>query len=140
MTYYAVAMAVTLILCYYNTTVYSLPNGLEAKGFQSGRRAFLVLLPLTFLAVFRWNVGADSLYQSSYWQAYHAAANGTNSWEFEIGFYYLLRFFCEVGNPLFLVFVYPCAFVYARRLLCHIERVCLVPMEHSCFLSSVCLL
>lgn len=101
MSYYAVAMTVTLILCYYNTTVYSLPNGLELKGFRTAKQAFLVLLPLTFLAACRWNVGVDSLYQSSYWQSYHAAADGLNPRDFEPGFYWLMRFFAELEVPFF---------------------------------------
>lgn len=101
MVYYAVAMTVTLILCYYNTTVYPLPNGAEAKCFRNWRTAFLVLLPLTFVAVFRWNVGWDSLYGSSYWEAYHASADGLNPREFEFGFFWFMRLFAELEVPYF---------------------------------------
>lgn len=101
MIYYAVAMTATLLLCYYNTTVYSLPGGTEARCFRNWKTAFLVLLPLTFLAVTRWDVGVDSLYQSTYWQAYHAAADGINSRDFELGFYWFMRFFAELETPYF---------------------------------------
>lgn len=101
MIYYAVAMTVTLILCYFNTTVYTFPNGAEGKCFRNWRTAFLVLLPLTFLAVFRWDVGVDSLYQSSYWHAFHESADGLNNREFEPGFFWLMRFFAELEVPYF---------------------------------------
>ena len=99
MTYYAVAMAATFLLSYYQTTVYSLPDGAEARCYRNARIAFLVLLPLTLVQVLRWNVGVDSLYQGSYWQAYHAAAEGNNPKNFELGFLWLMGAFSRLNVP-----------------------------------------
>lgn len=101
MTYYAVAMAVTLILSYYNTTVYPLPNGGQLRGYRNGWTAFLVLLPLTLVLVFRWNVGVDSLYQGSYWQTYHSSAVGENPKNFEWGFFAVMSVFAKLEVPYF---------------------------------------
>lgn len=101
MTYYAVALAVTLILSYCATTVYSLPNGGQLRGVKNGWLAFLVLLPLTFVLVFRWDVGVDSLYQGSYWEAYHASVLGENPKEFEWGFYAIMSLFARLKVPFF---------------------------------------
>lgn len=99
MSYYLPAMVVTMVLCYYNTISVPLAGGAEAKCFANWKKAFLVLLPLTFLAVFRWDVGADSLYGSSYWESYHAAAAGDNIRGFETGFYLLTRLLATLGVP-----------------------------------------
>ena len=101
MMYYLAAMTATIILCLSHTTPYPLANGAEAKCFRSAGTAFLVLLPLTVLAAFRWNVGVDSLYGGSYWQAYHAAADGLNSRGFELGFYWLMRLFAGAEVPFY---------------------------------------
>ena len=99
--YYAVAMAVTLLLCYTTTTVYPLSGGAEARCFRNAKIAFIVLIPLTLVQVFRWDVGVDSLYEGSYWQAYHAAAEGNNPKEFEFGFYLLMSVFAKLEVPYF---------------------------------------
>ncbi|MBE6924051.1 MAG: EpsG family protein [Ruminococcaceae bacterium] len=99
MTYYAVAMAVTLLLCYSMTTVYSLPGRAEARCFRNAKIAFLVLLPLTLVQVLRWDVGVDSLYEGSYWQAYHASVNDSNPKNFEVGFYLLMSVFAKLEVP-----------------------------------------
>lgn len=98
MIYYFPAMLATMLLCRRHTTSVPLAHGGEAQCFSSWKKAFWVLLPLTFLAVFRWNVGADSLYGESYWTAYQEAASGANSRGFEIGFHWLLRLFslCQI--------------------------------------------
>ena len=101
MIYYAVAMTVTILLCSYNTKTYSLDIGAEANCFRNARVAFLVLLPLTFLALFRWDVGVDSLYGGTYWESYQDAVNDLNSRDFELGFYWLMRLFAQQGVPFF---------------------------------------
>lgn len=83
MTYYAVAITVTLILCYCCTTVYPMQCGVEARGFRNAKIAFLVLLPLTLVAVFRWDVGIDTIYGYNYWESYQYARNWENPREFE---------------------------------------------------------
>ena len=97
MTYYAVAMTVTLILCYYNTTVYSLPGGAEARCFRNWKTAFLVLLPLTLLAVFRWDVGVDTVYGYNYWDSFQKAKEWDNYREFEPGFFLLTALLSQTG-------------------------------------------
>lgn len=51
--------------------------------------AFLILLPLTLVEVFRWDVGVDSLWGSTYNTAYRFAYSGINTREFEWGFHIL---------------------------------------------------
>lgn len=121
MSYYAVAMAAVLLLSYFCTTSYELPAGGEVKCFRSAKTAFLVLLPLTALALFRWNVGVDSLYQGSYWAAYHSAAKGVNSRGFEWGFFQLIRLFSSLETPYFwflfchaLLFMLACSYAVAK--------------------------
>lgn len=101
MIYYAIAMALTMLLCSVNTGGCRLSNGAEARCFFSGKKAFLTLLPLCFLAVFRWDVGVDSLYGGTYWTAYHMASIGENSGDFEPGFYWLMRLFSGLGVPFY---------------------------------------
>lgn len=101
MNYYLPAMVITMLLCRQNTVTMPLANGAEARCFSNWKKAFLVLLPLTFLAVFRWNVGADSLYGSSYWTSYQNAAGGINDRDFEIGFYWILRLFSTLKIPFY---------------------------------------
>lgn len=99
MIYYAVAMAAALLLTNLNTTVYLLPDGRKERRFKNIGACFLSLLPLTLLAVFRWDVGIDSLYGSSYWSGYQYAAANMNVREFEFGFYWLLCLFSKLGIP-----------------------------------------
>lgn len=101
MLYYAVALTITLIFCYCNTTVYPMPDGAQARSFRNTRITFVVLLPLAFLALFRWDVGVDSLYEGTYWVAYQNAAKGVNSRDFELGFYWFMRLFSGLGIPYF---------------------------------------
>lgn len=101
MIYYAVALTVTLLLSYYNTTVYSLSDRGQLRGYRNGWTAFLVLLPLTLVLVFRWNVGVDSLYQGSYWHSYHASVVGENPKDFEWGFFIIMSLFAKLEVPYF---------------------------------------
>lgn len=98
MIYYAVAMTISLLLANSFSTAYGLPGGQRVSVFRSAGATFLVLLPLTFVAVMRWDVGADSLYQESYWEAFQGAKEGVNNWEFEIGFYWFLRLLALLGS------------------------------------------
>lgn len=68
------------------------------KSFAS---SFIILLPLTFLLLFRWNVGYDSTYGQSYSTAYSASAEGLNIYDFETGFYLLCSFLSKLGIPYF---------------------------------------
>lgn len=111
MIYYFPAMLITMLLCRRHTIPVSLTYGCEAQCFFSWKTAFEVLLPLTFLAVFRWNVGVDSLYGASYWTAYQEAASGANSRGFEIGFHWILRLFSLCHIP-FYWFLFTLALVF----------------------------
>lgn len=64
-------------------------------------RAFIALLPLTFVVCFRWNVGVDSLYGRSYSVGYQMAALGENPQGFEPGYYILSRLFAGAHVPWF---------------------------------------
>ena len=101
MVYYAIALALTMVL----TNQMAIPQysicGVRTNKFPSLRIAWIVLLPLTFLALFRWNVGADSVYGSTYWEAYHYAADGINNRGIEEGFYWFMRVFAELEIPFF---------------------------------------
>lgn len=101
MSYYLPAMLVTMVLCWVHTISVPLKNGAEAKCFFTWKTAFFALLPLTFLAVFRWNVGIDSLYEGSYWEAYQIADSGINSRGFEWGFFQLMRLFSFLKIPFY---------------------------------------
>lgn len=106
MFYYAVAMAISLLLIHFNTTVYQLPDGRKMKRFKNMKSCFMALFPLTLLALFRWNVGIDSLYGYTYWRAYQYAGIGENIKGLEFGFYWLLCLFSKLGVPYFwLLFV-----------------------------------
>lgn len=98
MVYYAVALTMSLLLANSFSTAYGLPGGQRVSVFRSFWSAFLVLLPLTFLAVMRWDVGSDTAYQSSYWRALQAAKEGENILEFELGFYWFLRILALLGS------------------------------------------
>lgn len=98
---YSTAVALTLILCMKFSTTYPMLDYTHARRFKNFRTAFLVLLPLTFMAAFRWDVGVDSLYYGSYWKAYHAAAEGDNYREFEFLFFWFMRIFATLKVPYF---------------------------------------
>lgn len=99
--YYAVAMTLTLIMCPKLSTTYSLLDNPNARRFKSFFAAFLALLPLTFLALFRWNTGNDSVYYGGYWDAYQHAKQGINEWDFEPLFYGLTRLCAILKLPFF---------------------------------------
>lgn len=94
---YFVALAVVLLLCRSKSSQHLLPNGEYAQRFMSYRIAFFVLLPLTLLAVFRWDVGVDSVYGYNYWDSFHKAASWQNPREFEPGFFLLSAVLSKTG-------------------------------------------
>lgn len=99
---YYIALGIMLVLSGF--TAQTKPDytiGITTRRTKSFGNAFLLLLPLTFLIVFRWNVGYDSAYGQSYTIAYHEAARGINSRNFEPGFYWLARVFASIGVPFF---------------------------------------
>ncbi|MBQ9761788.1 MAG: EpsG family protein [Oscillospiraceae bacterium] len=99
--YYAISIALTLILCKKFSTTYSMLDYPEARRFKNFRTAFFVLLPLTFVAATRWNVGVDSLYYGSYWTAYQEAAKNNNYREFELLFFWFMQIFSSLKVPYF---------------------------------------
>lgn len=68
------------------------------KSFMS---SFIILLPFTFLILFRWDVGADSLYGASYSTSYIAAADGLDLHGFEPGYFLLSSLFSKLSVPFF---------------------------------------
>lgn len=111
MAYYIGAFVLSLALCeYMGTPMYSI-HGVRTKRFQKLQTVCVVLLPLIILALFRWNVGADSVYGQSYSDSYHAAADGNNKRDFEIGFFWFMRLFAELKIPFFwFLFAHGCLF------------------------------
>lgn len=101
MIYYATAFALTLLLCNLLAVPRIAAGGVKVNIFPKVRSALLAMLPLIFLALFRWNVGVDSVYGSSYWEAFHLSADGLNPREFEPGFFWFMRFFAELEIPFF---------------------------------------
>ncbi len=99
---YYVAIGLVAVLSHFlcKTTEY---DGLRvfARRPKSFLASFVILLPLTFLILFRWNVGVDSFYGSSYSLAYAASAKGLNTHEFEPGFYLLCSLFSRLSVPFF---------------------------------------
>lgn len=63
--------------------------------------AFFAMVPLAFVALFRWDVGTDSLYGSSYYTAYIAAKESLNDREFEWGFFALSSLMSRLNIPYF---------------------------------------
>lgn len=101
MVYYAIAFVLTMILSLrVAKPQYSL-RGVRTNVFPAQKMAWTALLPLALLALFRWNVGADSVYGASYWQAYQDSADGMNRRGFEQGFYWFMRIFAELEIPFF---------------------------------------
>lgn len=101
MIYYATAFALTLLLCKLLTVPQAAAGGVKVNTFPKVRTVLTAMLPLIFLALFRWNVGADSVYGSSYWEAFHLSAEGLNPREFAPGFFWFMRFFAELEIPFF---------------------------------------
>lgn len=101
MIYYAPALIATLVAAYFCSTEYELSNGVKVKMLRNFLTAFLVLLPLSFVAAFRWDVGADSLYGASYWESYQAAKGGENIRDFEPLFFLFTRFVAAFDLPFF---------------------------------------
>lgn len=101
MIYYATAFALTLLLCKLLTVPQAAAGGVKVNTFPKVQTVLTVMLPLIFLALFRWNVGADSVYGSSYWEAFHLSAEGLNPREFAPGFFWFMRFFAELEIPFF---------------------------------------
>ena len=101
MVYYAIAIALTMLLCKWQATPHITNRGVSVDAFLRIKPVVIAILPLILLALFRWNVGADSVYGQSYTIAYHAAANGMNQSNFEEGFYWFMRLFAELEIPFF---------------------------------------
>lgn len=101
MVYYAIAFALTMMLCKWQGTSYITNRGVRVNAFSQLKKAIVAMLPLILLALFRWNVGADSVYGQSYWEAYHHSADGLNPRNIEPGFYWFMRFFAELEVPFF---------------------------------------
>ncbi len=101
MEYYAPAVALSLLMAFFLKYKYRMPNGVEVNSPKNFLVAFLILLPLTFVLVFRWDVGVDSLYGGSYWEAYHASADNENIDDFEPGFFLFMRLFAWLKIPYF---------------------------------------
>ncbi len=101
MIYYAPAIIMSLIMAYFFSTEYELPNGVKVKLLRTFKIAFLVLLPLAFVAAFRWDVGIDSVYGYNYWDSYQNAALGDNVRDFEPLFFLLMYIPSKFGLPYF---------------------------------------
>ncbi len=99
---YYVAIGLVAVLSHFlcNTTEYR-ELGVFSRTPKSFWSSFVILLPLTFLILFRWNVGVDSYYGSTYSTAYAASAEGLNLQEFEIGYFWLSSLFSKLGVPFF---------------------------------------
>lgn len=98
--YVAIGLVAVLSRFLCKTTEY---DGLRvfARRPKSFLASFVILLPLTFLILFRWNVGHDSRYGQSYSTAYAASAQGLNTHGFEPGFYWLCSVFSKLAVPFF---------------------------------------
>ena len=100
MEYYACAFALTLLLCIRLERMRRIPSTRGGNFFYTGK-VWVALLPLILVALFRWNVGVDSVYESSYWTAYHQSVLGLNERNFEPGFFWFMRLFAELKTPFF---------------------------------------
>lgn len=59
MIYYASAFSLTLLLCKLLAVPRIASGGIKVNTFPKVQTVLTVMLPLIFLALFRWNVGAD---------------------------------------------------------------------------------
>ena len=89
---YLVALFASLLLTAQLSSREKINIGVNGAYISKPKMMWLCLLPLFLLLAFRWNVGADSVYGSTYTIAYHNAAVGLNSVGkvvFEPGYYLL---------------------------------------------------
>lgn len=121
MVYYAIAIALTTILSVCLATTQYSAYGIKLHTFLRVKTVWLVLLPLIFLALFRWNVGADSVYESSYWISYHYSADGINDRNFEPLFFWFMRLFAELEIPYFW-FLFAHGLVFFACVCCAIHK------------------
>ena len=101
---YLVALFASLLLTALLSFRETISDGVNDKYISKPRMMWLCLLPLFLLLAFRWNVGMDSLYGSTYSIAYHNAAIGINGFGkvvFEPGFYLLSKVFATARVPFF---------------------------------------
>ncbi len=110
MIYYAPAIIITLAMAYLFSTEYELKNGVKIKTLRNFGIAFLVLIPLTFVAAFRWEIGSDTWYGASYTESYHAAKEGENIRDFEPLFYLFTRVIAMFDLPFFWYLFILCIF------------------------------
>lgn len=64
---------------------------------------FISLIPLFLIALFRWNIGTDVVYKTGfYYQEYSLIRIGYgNVFNYEIGFYYLMKIFCLLNIKIY---------------------------------------
>lgn len=101
---YLVALFASLLLTAQLSSREEKNIGVNSAYISTPRMMWLCMLPLFLLLAFRWNVGVDSVYGSSYSIAYHNAAVGINSVGkvvFEPGYYLLSRVFASAKVPFF---------------------------------------
>lgn len=101
MIYYAPALIMTLIMAYFFSTEYEMPNGVKVKALRNFATALVVILPLALVAAFRWEVGSDTWYGAAYWEAYQAAKEGENLKDFEPLFYLFTLIVAKFNLPFF---------------------------------------
>ena len=100
MTAYACAMLMTLLItaavCKKSTAI----NYTNMTSFVTYKAAALAFLPFTALAICRWNVGVDSIYGGTYWNAYRYSIYGNNIFEFEPVFFVFMKI-CSIASVSF---------------------------------------
>ena len=138
MIYYAPAIAMSLIMAYFFSTEYELPAGVKVKILRNFRIAFLVLLPLAFVAAFRWDVGIDSVYGYNYWDSYQNAALGENVRDFEPLFFLLMYIPSKLGLPYFWFLFIHCV-VFFGCVSYALSKGSVSPLWYTDFLFALCI-
>lgn len=127
---YLVALFASLLLTAKLSSREKINIGVNGAYISKPKMMWLCLLPLFLLLAFRWNVGADSVYGSTYTIAYHNAAVGLNSVikvAFEPGYYLLSRVFASAGVPFFW-FLFAQAIIFFFFILLGIKKGSVAPV------------
>lgn len=127
---YFVALFASLLLTAKLSSTMIISDGVYDVCISRAKRMWLCLLPLFLLLAFRWNVGADSVYGSTYSIAYHNAANGINGVgrvSLEPGFYLFSKAFASARVPFFW-FLFAQAILFFFFIILGIEKGSVAPV------------
>lgn len=120
MVVYACTMIATLLITTIVRKKNTACNYTYITSFGSYKSAFFAMLPLTALAISRWNVGVDSVYGGTYWNAYRHSMYGDNILGFEPLFFSFMKICAKINMSFWLflaihAIIFMCCSVYAIK-------------------------